>query len=415
MTGFLFCLLVSTAAAVQLKVGLYNSIPDLQKDGFKSYEDMVENGYEYGDHSVDIIANPALYSPYGNLTRYLLEEDFDLIEIDTATLKSVVPDYVMDVSQVAPIPSDTLPVAVEAVRHGNNHYGYPTLVCGNFIVGLSPAGNENNCPLRQAHNNYDLLKSVIKFCENNIITTSTYRILFGGRMNGNSGWYLPILYLDGYVDIHGKNSITAAVDDVVKNRIVDSIVCDRLQWFISQCKNPVTLENKCFQDIPNGYVTNETNIYEDIKKKKTAFLFGFSELTAQVQQDAHVVPYAAISWPLGKEDPGAMLQFTDALVVNKKLWQNATTVKKAAIRAFIDYFTGLPLRTNNALGQDLKPQRDRYLLQANKNFYKLVSHIPLYADIYWELTRAVALPALTEVDRKVMQNVLEEKCIKMQN
>jgi len=50
-------------------------------------------------------------------------------------------------------------------------------------------------------------------------------------MNDDLGWYLPFMYLDGYIDQHGPFSVAKGVADVVKG-VVDEELCFRLSWFM---------------------------------------------------------------------------------------------------------------------------------------------------------------------------------------
>ena len=413
MLATLICLLsfllAWSSAAVNLKVGLYNEIPDLQGDGLATYKAMVEEGFNSNDHTVDAIVDPAVYSPYGDLKYYLELGGFDLIEIDTANLMDI-NNLLVNTQTVQLMPSDTMPTAKSAVQVNNQLLGYPTLLCGNFIIGLSP-GTECKCPLKDARINSELFTTSIELCEENLLSTpTTYQRLYGGKMNDEDGWYLPYLYMDAYIDINGPVSVTEAVEDVLAG-IVDSNVCQNLNWFISQCSNTdhPTI-NKCYQDFPGSYVESSSNIYTDINNQETMFFFGFSEKTAMVKEasDASVCPYAAISWPLGPSN--YMLQFTDALVVNSVTWATADEEKKNAIRDFITYFTGYDLRRKIALGKDLIPPRNRYLLQAIESFYKTVED-NIYQDLYWQLQRSVAAPTLSGSDRSNMQTNLTTYCI----
>ena len=392
-----------TSASIDLKVGLYNEIPDLQCDKLASYKSMIEQGFNNEDHTVNAVVNKADYSPYDDkLDKYL--KDFDLIEIDTATLATIL-GHIMDISEVVEMPGDTLVTAKSAVQVGNQYFGYPTLACGYFIIGLSPS-NEQSCPLRNSRDNFQNFKSTIEKCTSNLIPCfGTYERIVGGKMNDAYGWYLPFLYLDAYIDIHGKQSINKAVEEL-KNKIVDQSVCENLQWFIKLCAHGNDPVNKCYQrDVTGSYVKDKYNVIKDIKNEKTMFFFGFSEITAKVMRDADVTPYSATSWPLGPSN--YMLQFTDALVVSKVAWEKATEEKQNAIREFVKYFTGPGLRRKIALGEDLSPPRNRYLLQANEEFYESVDD-PIYQDLFWQLQRSVAVPSF---DTKSVQALLEKECI----
>lgn len=394
-----------TVAAVQLRVGLYNEIPDLQRDKLATYKSMVETSFNTSEHTVEAVVDTTTYSPYSsNLREYL--NNFDLIEIDTVSLATI-KGSLMDIREITGMPEDTLPAAKNAVKLDGKYYGYPTLLCGNFLIGLSPT-SPVLCPLRSGRSDFHHFQFATTLCEFTMdFFHPNYKRLYGGKMNDDDGWYLPFLYLDGYIDVHGEDTVAQAKQDVLAGK-VDRQVCENLQWLISRCS--ADGRNKCYQDFDGSYVNKKENVYTDIKDQKTMHFFGYSEKIGEVKKLAKVSPYAAISWPLG--DSTHMLQFTDALVVSKKLWSSAGEDKKNAIREFIKFFTGFNLRRKIALGEDLDPPQNRYLLQATEEFYTKVSHDhPLYSEFYSELQTAVAAPVLSDAEKKNMQQILQTKCV----
>ena len=195
---FLQFLLYLHCSAVELKVGIYNKIPDLANDSPASYKSMIEEGFNNDDHTVHAVVDTdqLQYSPYdGKLKDYLSEDGFGLIEMDTADLREVVEDDLI-IEGPTNLPDNILPAAVSAVtinRHDTHVYGYPTLVCGNFLIGLTP----NTCPLREARNNYLAFFDMIEKCKTDIFANDTYNWekMLGGKMNDNDGWYLQFIYI----------------------------------------------------------------------------------------------------------------------------------------------------------------------------------------------------------------------------
>eukprot|EP00800_Vazella_pourtalesii_P021734 TRINITY_DN81_c1_g1_i3.p1 TRINITY_DN81_c1_g1~~TRINITY_DN81_c1_g1_i3.p1 ORF type:complete len:437 (-),score=36.43 TRINITY_DN81_c1_g1_i3:1441-2751(-) len=405
---------LSSTSAINLKVGIYNEIPDLGKDHLASYQKLIQDGfaaYSQGN-TVDAVVDKDLYSPYADLAPYLTADNFDLIEIDTATLGGLVRDgLVLELSADLPTnPSTTFTAALDGVRVGNNLYGYPTLLCGNFLIGLTPPGSADTCSLSKI-DSYTTFVKKLEDCEKKILKGQCdYKRIFGGKMNDADGWYLPFLYLDGYIDVHGPTSVNVAVTELMNGK-VDENVCTRLSWYISRCDNQFTPDagNKCYDKFPGSYVSKSSNVFNDIKDKKTAFFFGFSEKSTLVPADV-AVAYSALSGPLGPNN--YLLQFTDALVINKARWNVADNVRKRAVKDFINYFVGLQLRNSIATGQDLTPPRYRYLLQARTDFYTQADMVAdlIYSDIFWSLKTAVAAPSLNDTQRETMQGVLSSKC-----
>ena len=395
-------------SAVNLRVGIYNEIPDLAKDDLKSYKTMIEKGFNDEQHTVDAVVDKSQYYPYsGKLAEYLSKDGFDLIEMDTADLKGVV-DKDLIIETPTQLPKDILPAAVSAVTIDKRLYAYPTLVCGYFLIGLSP----DTCPLRDARVNYQALFDSLNECKTLIFADPKYswERVVGGKMNDKSGSYLPLLYIDGYIDIYGPASVSKAIDDVLKG-VVDKELCERLSWFISCCSDHKgTNPNKCYYDFPGSYVRSSSNVYPDVQDFKTYFYFGFSERVARIERDSTRTSYAAISGPLGNAN--YLLQFTDALVINKARWPAAGEAKRNAIIAFVNYFLSNSLRKSIAMGDDLHPPRVRYLLQATETFYETTTNV-IYQDIFWSLKTAVASPSLTSSQQEKMLEVLTNQCVKI--
>ena len=399
-------LLSLSSAAVQLKVGIYNSIPDLGNDDLASYKNLIEDGFNDDSNTVDAVVDKSQYDPYGDLKAYLSDGGFDMIEMDTANLQMVYDDDLI-IEIPSELPSDIMPAAVSAVTIGKAQYGYPTLLCGNFLIGLDPPGTEQNCPLRNARENYDNFHATMENCKLNV--GGKWRRIHGGKMNDDSGWYLPFLYIDGYIDSHDNESVQQVVYDVI-NGVVDSDVCERLTWYIGCCDDRIgQVENKCYENFPGSYVDKSSNLYTDIKNGETAFYFGFSEQAAQIERGSKPPFYAAISGPLGQDN--YLLQFTDALVINKARWNVATEKKRNAIIDFVKYFLSNDLRTEIAMGHDIEPPRVPYLLPATKTFYESTTD-SIYKDLFWSLERAVAAPSLSDEEKSAMQENLQTLCIK---
>ena len=88
--------LTVTADTTNIRVGLYNYIPDLNDDKLASYKEMVENEFrQYSlnrgkDFEVDAVVNTSVYDPYAGVTvleQSLVDGSFDMLEIDTVSLR----------------------------------------------------------------------------------------------------------------------------------------------------------------------------------------------------------------------------------------------------------------------------------------------------------------------------------------
>ena len=333
LTFSLVALVLHTSAAgVQLRVGLYNEIPDLGNDKLVSYKAMIEKGYNNEDHTVDAIVDSAMYNLYGDLEKYIADGDFDLLEIDTLSLPGLVNRDLLTPYPLDTVGQNVFPAALDAGSINGILYAYPTLLCGNFLIGLSP-GNSENCNIKISWDSYSFFYGTLNYCSKNLLSSHPqYQLLLGGKMNDVDGYYLPYLYIDGYIDIYGSDTANEAVSNVLDGN-VDKLLCHKLSWYIAKCYNEDSpyFQNKCYEDFSGSYVESSSNVYADIYKKETMFYFGFSEKLAIIKQlNPSIVPYAAISGPLGETN--YLLQFTDALVISKKSWTNANEDKKNAIK-----------------------------------------------------------------------------------
>ena len=97
-------------------------------------------------------------------------------------------------------------------------------------------------------------------------------------MSDNDGWYLPFIYLDDYVDIHGHDSVDEALGKLELEN-VDKSLCKKLQWFTNLCRNIETGEISCTQEFDN-----EDVIIDNVKNHKSLFMFSFSEILATLTQ-----------------------------------------------------------------------------------------------------------------------------------
>ena len=409
--ALIFACLAGAAIAVDLKVGIYNSIPDVGDDDLASYENLIQNGYTAASPSntVDAVVNGS-YDPYGDLEEYLRVDDFDMLEIDTISLPSLVEKgLIVPVDDVGYVPSwdDLFPEALDAVEYDNKYYAYPTLLCGNFLIGLSPATSDS-CDLESGRYTYDNFSNILTQCDGVLSSYPTYERLLGGKMNDVYGYYLPEMYVDGYIDMYGSDKAQEAVDNVLAGNI-DMTLCSRMTNYVGACSDGAGSppNNKCFYKYTDSYVEESDNIYTDIKNKKTMLYFGFSEKLAEIKKDnPGMTAYAAISAPLG--DSGYLLQYTDALVVSASSWNSADNAKKDAMIDFINFFTSQNLRESIIFGKDLSPQATRYLLQANKQVYSSIEATsdPVIVDLYWALQRGVHTPINDDTVRAKMQQML---------
>lgn len=308
----------------------------------------------------------------------------------------------MDMEEVEPNIniSQFFPASIKAGMYEETLYAYPTLVCGNFITSVTPA-SESNCPISGVQS-YQEYKHSLETCRNNLMgNRTTYKRLVEGKMNDSDGWYLPYIYLDGYIDIHGANGLDEGVKKL-KSGEVDQSLCERLRWFIGLCND--SKESVCV----NGKASDNSVVnHESVLK------FSFSEKLSEdvkklLSTDRLVFGLSSVS--MG--DGNALLQFTDSLVVSKTRWKRRDKFRNA-IRKFIDFYTSLRMRYKIAYGFDLMQPQIRYLLVPNKEFYTKTAAVydPIYKNAHEFLKGAVPAPAFTFEERKKMQHVLNTECL----
>ena len=311
------------------------------------------------------------------------------------------------------IEKDMLPAAVEAMTVDEKIYGYPTLLCGNVVtsiaIGHGPVSTEE-CPINQGSVPLTEYKNALKTCKKNLIDSGidTFKTLVIGKMNDRGGWYLPYIYLDGYIDKHGKSSLMKAVKDLEVHRRVDKDLCKELNWFVDLCQTQGTNENKC----RDGSVPTH-GVQDSIVNRESVLMFSFSEKLAEVLKrcDHRCTPHVFLaSVPLG--DKNIFLQFTDGLVVSKERWIAHDKDKKDAIEQSVKFFTSSSFRYKLAYGFDLNKPQVRYLLMPNKGFYETPfpsAYDPIYRDAFTFLKEAVPAPALK--NKSDIQTLLETECL----
>ena len=92
-------------------------------------------------------------------------------------------------------------------------------------------------------------------------------------MNDASGWYLPYIYIDDYIDVHGNKSVDKTTEDVIKG-VIDETACSRLFWFISDCNTKgkyseasfifIEGDNKSYDNFHGSYINSNSNVYPHV-------------------------------------------------------------------------------------------------------------------------------------------------------
>ena len=260
------------------------------------------------------------FDPYApDLETYLGENGLDILEFDMARKD----DFKDKVEEVMLEPFRYLAPSVDAVKVDDGKYiGYPTLCCGNFIMEVKRKGE---FAVNIVDKNYEEFKNSSQIADKAIVqpNPSHFKHLLGGKLDDKGGWYLPFIYLDGYIDIHGENSVQKGIDDVLKNN-PDQKVIDRLKEF--------------FQLFPKEQQSTG-EIIDEIVKGEIAYFYGFSEILGKILVAANgsLKAFGAITPTLGSKN--LVLVFTDGIVINKARYNMATKEKKKVIQQFIQFYT----------------------------------------------------------------------------
>lgn len=306
------------------------------------------------------------------------------------------------------IETDFFQAAIDAATIHEKVYGYPTLVCGNFVTSIQPATKEV-CPITTHDTGFPSDKTALTTCKEHFLDDSSsqyhYDTLLVGKMSDEDGWYLPYIYLDGYIDKHSSSeSVNIALNELEAG-IVDAEVCENLKWFISLCQNSKTGENLCTGGLSTDEIENHIANYTSV------LMFSFSEKLASLLKHTNYNREAQALTSVSLGMSNQLLQFTDGLVVSRQLWQHMREDKRNAIKQFMRFFSGLSFRKKVTLGDDLiDRQTPRYLLIPNKTFYKQRKYL-IYKDAHRFLENAVPAPPLSEEKRKSIQRLLENICI----
>lgn len=355
-----------TEGKLSLKVGVYPWIPDLGNDRLEGLKSMIKSDFEklHSDISLTVSTD---WDPYdvdkvaGNFSSET--EPFDILEIDTILLGEVVDKGVvqpLDLFKYG-LKDDFFSVGIDAVSYKGAYYGVPTLNCANVLIELisgdvPPSESSILCSLETGEHSLGDLKDIVR----------RYHKLFKGvsPMIGDfrGKWTLPLMYLDAYVDKHGKKSVQEGVDAPID----EPDVFDNMKWFMKLDEDTDGI-NKGASD---GYDSAAARD-KAISQSDHIMLYGYSEWLSQVMsdkmnQEKHIHASCIIAPPLGAENN--LLTFTDACIVNKGQFADAR--KASAIVKFLKFYTSLSFRNKYGEGHDLKkPHPPRYVLIARKDFY----------------------------------------------
>ena len=303
--------------------------------------------------------------------------------------------------------TDVFPASEKAVTIGEEKYGYPTLVFGNFIHAITPAALAD-CPISRGNISFFEYKSALETCKSNLMGEwSDYERLVSGKMIDDGGWYQPYIYLDGYVDLHGAEKLQQGLEDLT-NGAVDDTLCERLRWFTGLCHhNDSEPQNLCLDT-----TSDVATFIDDVVDHKGVLLYSSPEklpLAVKKMEGSDRMIHGLGAVSMGNEN--VLLQLTGALVVSADRWEDANTNKKNAIKDFIEIFASLQMRYKISSGFDLETPQNRYLLMPLMSFYSKTdaAYNPIYSDALDFLQNAIPAPPLE--DPTTLHETLMSMCI----
>ena len=362
--------MATSDSKVNLKVGIYPYIPDLNKDKLMGLKKLIKQDFEkenpgmqltlvsdWDPYSVESVASKLTSKP----------ESFDILEIDTILLGEVVDKGLVQRLDLAKLGFENVffPAAKDGVTYRGNCYGVPTLSCGNVLMelisgDLPPSESEVLCSLEKGIHSERDLKSVVR----------RYHSLFKGISplvgNFRGKWDLPLMFVDAFVDQHGKSTADEAVDAPIDSPDNADII-KNMKWFMDL--DDATDGNGSNKGEDGDYKDGPPT--EDIGNSDHIMMYGYSEWLSQVMANKlckkeYIHASCIVAPPLGRHN--YLLTFTDALIVNNSRF--AEKKKHPAIAKFIEFYASLRFRNKYAEGKDLKdPHPPRYVLIPRKDFY----------------------------------------------
>ncbi|XP_057302677.1 uncharacterized protein LOC130636844 [Hydractinia symbiolongicarpus] len=396
-------------ATVNLKIGLYNYIPDVAGNQLQSYANYIKTKWDAlgTGTTIQLVVDSSVYDPYGDLNTYLGSGagSFDIIETDMVRSSELIGKVVEIQAGAA---SDQINVTrfvqatVDAVKHNTAYLGFPTFACGNFIIQTVLSGQAG---VSLDGTNYTRFIQSADQAQNTMVydgpcisakPSNKRARLLGGKIDSSSGWYLPFIYLDSVADILGPASVQAEINNVLAGNPNNETI-QKLRKFFGYFKD-------------NCNAIDQTDIEDDVVNGKDGYFYGFSERLSIIYKKANyqnIRVLGSIAPPFGQQNH--LLMYTDALVLNKAKYDQQDDEYKAAVMRFSKFLSSEELRKELVMGKDLQPERIRYLLPPVKEFFETTQNT-LYQQYYQIIRNGFPSPSLSEATRQGMQAILKPLC-----
>ena len=280
----------------------------------------------------------------------------DVMEVDAILLGEIADqDILLPVDSVYPAftLTDYFPAARWAVTYNGTVYGVPTLQCGNFLIEL--ADNRNTDPflpvgeIRTMSDMEDALSGISGPGSDNSA------VLLG---NFRGSWTLPLFYVESYIFKYKNKSAEEAYE--TQPFEPDEAVLDDLRTFggfalEADGSNKATDEyhKECPVDMTEQMVQSTHSLSTSYSETMGETLYQSREAGSR----KHVI---------NVNSRNRLLTYTDALVINKQISRS----KKRIVEKFLEFYSGLKMRTMIAMGKDLDVVAPRYVLPARMDFYR---------------------------------------------
>lgn len=343
-----------------LRVAIYPYIPDLLDDKLKSLTDWIKTSFESQNPEILLTVETPTIDIYdiNALTEYLGGPNAPhIIELDTILLGDLVNnDLIAELTDAEDYDLSTqgayLQFPLQAVQLQNGtYYGVPTFICGTFLISANVTSEM--CPLHDGVDNLLSLIDTLNQCETDLLTPPRTVTVLG---NVKGSFTLPMLYIDSYVDLYGRDSVYEAINSDI---FAETEVIAAMDSFLQYCDGRNPIQNKCL----DGSIKDTKIFTKEIVGGKSITAYSYSELIGNylqyaINNEITFDVYNVIAPPLGPQNN--FLMYTDALMVNKRLPLSAENQQD--INTFINFYTNLSTRLSISFGEDLPgPHPLRYL------------------------------------------------------
>ena len=381
-----------------LRVAIYPFVSDLAGDKLKGLTDFIAKEFkeQYGIE-IEITTKCDPYNLDKMESTYLDSgpDAYDVLEVDTIMLGELVnTGKLQPLDSIFAVNDDIYaPTAVESVYYKDTLYGVPTLQCTALLMEFA---DQQNGPQKPILRDWTLFKEMRTIMD----PAHTSGIKMVGDFCDIFSWTLPTFYLDAYIDKHGPGKLYEGIDS---NPADDQELIANMKHFTGygarpDGSNPTT-------DGTYMYYIDSTKLINDITDSDHVFMYGYSENLGLVRKASALKNKCknvlnVVSSPL--DQANYLLTYTDAVVVNKSKYEVSPSRAKV-IQDFVVFYTGLKLRTQYALGEDLpdvieglpnEDTRPRYVITARNDFYsqEVVTSDPTYMMFHRALQRSSPAP-----------------------